>query len=498
MATEMEELVSFLSSTSPQITKAAVDIVRGLTGSMEGLQSLANYSNALLPALSRLLTLPKEVSEAAAEALVNLSQNSSLAEAMVGIGLVKTTMDVLYKPECSIARLLVMLLVNLTQLEAGAASLLQTEDEKVHGLYVMKLVRSFCRTSHESNDDAFEHVGSILVNISKQRKGRELLLDPKRGLLKQIIRQFDSNSSLRKKGVSGTIRNCCFEAENQLQNLLLVSEFLWPALLLPVASNKIYREQDRLKMPLELGTALSIEREPVNDPEIRIQALEAIYLIILQCLCGGDDNGDVISNNSYRDISDCRGDGGSGGSGGGHDNVVVAANGGDVGVVGGDGGGISCEGFKSLWGQLSPLCLKWICPYSGGDEGGISGGDGGVNSNDDDSAGDGVVVVANGCSVVVTMTMVVMVTVLAVAVVVATKGDQRFYLNLGVGNMYVTRFDQCNEAGRRAFWSVNGPRIVQIGYEDEEDPKVMEAYEQLGSLLVHSSSAEEPPSDTTK
>lgn len=50
-------------------------------------------------------------------------------------------------------------------------------------------------------DDSFEHVGSILVNITKQRAGRELLLDPKRGLLKQIIRQFDSNSSLRKKGV---------------------------------------------------------------------------------------------------------------------------------------------------------------------------------------------------------------------------------------------------------------------------------------------------------
>lgn len=39
------------------------------------------------------------------------------------------------------------------------------------------------------------------------------------------------------------------------------------------------------------------------------------------------------------------------------------------------------------------------------------------------------------------------------------------------------------EAGRRAFWSVNGPRIVQVGYEDEEDSKVMEAYEQLGSLV---------------
>ncbi|WJX88064.1 hypothetical protein P8452_70186 [Trifolium repens] len=336
MATELEELVSFLSSPSPQITKAAVDIVRGLTGSEEGLHSLANQAKALIPALSRLLTAPKEVSEAAAEALVNLSQNSNLAEEMVQLRLVETTMGVLYKPECCVTRLLVMLLVNLTQLDAGTVSLLQTDDEKVRGLYVMKLVRSFCRTTHENDDDSFEHVGSILVNITKHRTGRELLLDPKRGLLKQIIRQFDSNSSLRKKGVSGTIRNCCFEAENQLQNLLLVSEFLWPALLLPVAGNKIYSEEDRKKMPLELGTALSIEREPVNDPEIRTQVLEAIYLILLQ------------------------------------------------------------------------------------------------------------------------------------------------------------------EAGRSAFWSVNGPRIVQVGYEDEEDPKVMGAYEQLGSLLVNGSGMEEPSTETTE
>lgn len=35
-------------------------------------------------------------------------------------------------------------------------------------------------------------------------------------------------------------------------------------------------------MPLELGSVLSIEREPVVDPDIRVQALEAIYLISLQ------------------------------------------------------------------------------------------------------------------------------------------------------------------------------------------------------------------------
>ncbi|KAI8020659.1 hypothetical protein LOK49_LG03G00440 [Camellia lanceoleosa] len=337
MANELEELLGFLSSPSPPVKKAAADIVRGLTGSEDGLQSLANYSDIVIPSLSRLLAEKKEVSEPAAEALINLSQNSELAAKMVSMGMIKTTMDILYKQEPGITRrLLVMFLVNLTQLDAGIDSLLQIGDEKMHGLYVMKLVRSFCTSPNEKNGDPFEHVGSILVNISKREAGRKLLLDPKRGLLKQIIRQFDSTSSLRKKGVSGTIRNCCFEAENQIQNLLLISEFLWPALLLPVAGNKIYSEQDTSKMPLELGSALSFEREPVNDPEIRVQTLEAIYLLALQ------------------------------------------------------------------------------------------------------------------------------------------------------------------EAGRRALWSVNGPRLLQIGYEDEEDPKVMEAYERVGSLLVQSNNSGEESTLTSK
>ncbi|GJU75833.1 protein HGH1 [Tanacetum coccineum] len=336
MANEMEELIEFLSSPSPQIKKVAIDIVRGLTGSDDGLQSLATYSKTALPALSRLLGEKKEVSEPAAETLVNLSPNYDLAAQMIEMGVIKVTMDMLYRQGCDITGLLVMLLVNLTQLDAGVESLLQVGDEKMQGLYLMKLVRSFCTSSNEKKaDDPFGHVGLILVNVSQNKVGRSLLLDPKRGLLKQIIRQFDSTSLLRKKGVSGTIRNCCFEADNQLQNMLLISEFLWPALLLPVAGNKVYSEQDTLKMPLELGSALSIEREAVTDPEIRLQVLEAIYLITLQ------------------------------------------------------------------------------------------------------------------------------------------------------------------GAGRRAFWSVNGPRILQIGYEEEKDPKVMGAYEQIGSLLVEGNDPEEGSTETS-
>jgi hypothetical protein len=49
-----------------------------------------------------------------------------------------------------------------------------------------------------------------------------------------------------------------------------------------LAFAQIYNEQDISKMPLELGSALAIEREPVTDPEIRVQTLEAVYLITLQ------------------------------------------------------------------------------------------------------------------------------------------------------------------------------------------------------------------------
>jgi hypothetical protein len=37
-------------------------------------------------------------------------------------------------------------------------------------------------------------------------------------------------------------------------------------------------------MPLELSSALSHEREAVDDSEIRQQALEAIYMIVLQVI----------------------------------------------------------------------------------------------------------------------------------------------------------------------------------------------------------------------
>lgn len=67
----------------------------------------------------------QEISEPAAEALINLSQKPEQAAKMVAVGMIKIAMDMLYKQGSGITRLLVMLLVNLTQSGDGIVSLLQ-------------------------------------------------------------------------------------------------------------------------------------------------------------------------------------------------------------------------------------------------------------------------------------------------------------------------------------------------------------------------------------
>lgn len=328
MATEVDELIQFLSSPSPQVKKAAVNIVQGLTGTEEGIQSLASRVDSLCGPLLLLLHSEQDLSQPAAEALVNLSQQPALGDEIIRVGGIEQAMELLGRPVQEVNSLIVLLIVNLTQLESGARRLLQ-EADKLEGLFVRKLVRLFSKFP-EGSEDQYEHVSSILINVTRVETGRKLMLDPKKGLLKQILPQSGSTSMVRRKGVIGTVRNCCFDADNQLANILLSSQYLWPALLLPLAGKQAYSKEDTSKMPLELANPLSHERELEKDSCIRIEAAEALYLIALQ------------------------------------------------------------------------------------------------------------------------------------------------------------------EGGRRALWSVNGPRILQVGYEDEEDPEVMAAYERLGALLVDEGSVHEP------
>ncbi|CAI5506362.1 unnamed protein product [Closterium sp. Naga37s-1] len=133
---EVQELVGFLLSPRPEVQRMAVGIVAGLTGSDEGLSKLLPEADVIAAALLPLLSANKEISLPSAQALVNLSQHDVAAKAVIKARGVETAGGMAVGRGGAAgggggggkgknAGLMVMLLANLTQLDEGAEKLLE-------------------------------------------------------------------------------------------------------------------------------------------------------------------------------------------------------------------------------------------------------------------------------------------------------------------------------------------------------------------------------------
>ncbi|GIL71830.1 hypothetical protein Vretifemale_2301 [Volvox reticuliferus] len=68
-------------------------------------------------------------------------------------------------------------------------------------------------TNCPGDDDLYEHVASVLTNVTRLREARLLLLQPGRGLLQALVSQLDSSNALRRLGSAGALKNCVMSAE---------------------------------------------------------------------------------------------------------------------------------------------------------------------------------------------------------------------------------------------------------------------------------------------
>lgn len=67
-------------------------------------------------------------------------------------------------------------------------------------------------STDETVPDRYQHIGLILMNVTRLKKGRELLLQPGRGLLQVLAAQLRSPSVVRRRGCAGALRNCFLRA----------------------------------------------------------------------------------------------------------------------------------------------------------------------------------------------------------------------------------------------------------------------------------------------
>jgi len=173
------------------------------------------------------------------------------------------------------AKLYVVLLCNLTREEHGARKLLQVGDSLM-GYYVTKLIQVYIENDPNKEKDDYQWIGSILINITQLKEGRELLLDKKRQLLKGLVKYTSHPNFIRRRGILGTIRNCLFDKNH---HTYLINDLDVITILLDRIRGPEQLKEDELEgMPESLKY---VSEDRTRDPDFECLALAVDCLLLL-------------------------------------------------------------------------------------------------------------------------------------------------------------------------------------------------------------------------
>ncbi|EFJ52357.1 hypothetical protein VOLCADRAFT_103022 [Volvox carteri f. nagariensis] len=213
---ELEELVSFLDDSRSEVRSMSAEIVAGLTANAEGIERLKTLQRPLVIKLFRSVGMGGDAARKALVALVNLSHDPAVVELLLDLNVMNRVMEFIREGAIPHVDLLTSLLANATISERGCKDLLQIGKGSMEGLHMAVLLKKFVVggiTLCPNDPDPYEHVASVLTNVTRLREARLLLLQPGRGLLQALVSQLQSWNALRRLGASGALRNCIMSAE---------------------------------------------------------------------------------------------------------------------------------------------------------------------------------------------------------------------------------------------------------------------------------------------
>nr|XP_039256211.1 protein HGH1 homolog [Styela clava] len=297
-----QELVQFLRiSAKPELKIAALENVVGLTNNATGISFILKYKDVLEALLSLLKDKVREVADNAYKAVINLSADDSALKCIIDdYDIITDLIKTICYPESFNADGACKILNNLTRTEKGALEFLKKCEKKIENdkndnfsdSKLKELIDIFCKTKFNENGSTLDHIGTILTNVTQTEKGRKLLLDHESPLIGQLLPFLNPDSSplLRRRGISMTIKNCCFDHEHH-EWLLGEEVGILEHLLLPLAGGEEFSEDENESLPLDLQY-LPEDKKREPDSSIRIILLESLLL-----LCA-DKPGRMILKNS--------------------------------------------------------------------------------------------------------------------------------------------------------------------------------------------------------
>uniref|UniRef100_A0A669F7D0 Protein HGH1 homolog n=1 Tax=Oreochromis niloticus TaxID=8128 RepID=A0A669F7D0_ORENI len=207
---EVAELLSFLTpSTRPDVKGQATEYILGLSGNRDGCRFLHSKPD-LIAALFALTSDPSiAIVKDCYHIFINLSADETLHQVLVkDVKVLPVLFKNLLDPEYPFSDQICTILSNLTRHEKTCKTLFKVLQEDVG---MAQLVQIFCTEGYNKNAK-LHYLGPLLSNLTQLPEARNYLMDKDRCVVQRLLpfTQYQS-SVVRRGGVIGTLRNCCFD-----------------------------------------------------------------------------------------------------------------------------------------------------------------------------------------------------------------------------------------------------------------------------------------------
>ncbi|KAJ3653071.1 hypothetical protein Zmor_018988 [Zophobas morio] len=288
MGDTIQDLLKFIQIGARLDLKAvAVAHILGLTGTDPGIAALIEHPAVLVSLIALLDDNSAPIAKDSALCLVNISANEKASERLVDLdiaanappltkppeNIVATTLKFIFNAESKLADPCCMILSNLTRPSHLCEKIVEAIEKTGKGFD--DIVNIFTKKQYNKVGANLHYLGPVLSNLSQSKRVRGFILDKERCVVQRLLPFTEYKDSLvRRGGVVGTLKNCCFE-EDCHEWLLSQEVDILPRFLLPLAGNEEFDEEDNDKLPLDLQY-LPEDKSREEDPDIRCMLMEAL------------------------------------------------------------------------------------------------------------------------------------------------------------------------------------------------------------------------------
>ncbi|XP_058805971.1 protein HGH1 homolog [Phymastichus coffea] len=269
------------------VKAVALEHVLGVTASKEGRELLLGVPQILRQLILLLQDESIVIAKDAARSLINISGDEAGASALLIISesskciaedektdnLIYLCLKNILDKVSKLADPCCIILSNMTRPNQNVDRIITLIDKSEFSWSL--ILNTFTTNNYNTTGAKLHYLGPLFSNLSQSKKMRSYLLNKNQFVFQRLLSFVQyPDSNIRRGGIVGTLRNCCFDIENH-DWLMSQDVDILPYLLLPLAGPEEFTEEENNKLPIDLQY-LPETKTREKDPDIRIMLLEAL------------------------------------------------------------------------------------------------------------------------------------------------------------------------------------------------------------------------------